>query len=48
MKKQSTFLSPSIRDLNAMISLCDLFAKNFVITFNCKKKCFYKIWSKTY
>ena len=34
-----TLLSPSIRGLlvNAMISLCEVFAKNFDITFNCKK-----------
>ena len=32
-----TLLSPSIRGLNAMISLCEVFAKNFDVTFNCKK-----------
>ena len=32
-----TLLSPSIRGLNAMISLCEVFAKNFDITFNCQK-----------
>ena len=32
-----TLLSPSIRGLNAMITLCEVFAKNFDITFNCKK-----------
>ena len=32
-----TLLSPSIRGLNAMICLCEVFAKNFDITFNCKK-----------
>ena len=30
-----TLLSPSIRGINAMISLCEVFAK-FDITFNCK------------
>ena len=42
-----TLLGPSIRGLNAMISLCEVFAKNVDITFNCKN-CLYKIWSKTY
>ena len=32
-----TLLRPSIRGLNAMISLCEVFAKYFDITFNCKK-----------
>ena len=32
-----TLLSPSIRGLNTMISICEVFAKNFDITFNCKK-----------
>ena len=32
-----TLLSPSISGLNAMISLCEVFAKNVDITFNCKK-----------
>ena len=32
-----TLISPSIRVLNAMISLCEEFAKNFDITFNYKK-----------
>ena len=32
-----TLLSPSIRGLNAMISLCEVFAKNFDVTFNCMK-----------
>ena len=32
-----TLLSPSIRGLNALITLCKVFAKNFDITFNCKK-----------
>ena len=31
-----TLLSPSIRGLNTMISLCEVIAKNFDITFNCK------------
>ena len=39
-----TLLSPSIRGLNAMISLCEVFAKNFDITINC----LHNIWSKTY
>ena len=44
-----TLLSHSIRGLNAMISLSEVLAKNFNITFNCKKKtCLYKIWLKTY
>ena len=30
-------LSPSIRGLNDMISLCEVFAKHLDITFNCKK-----------
>ena len=35
-----TLLSPSIRGLNcAMISLCEVFTKNFDIIFNCKKNC---------
>ena len=41
-----TLLSPSIRDLNAMISLCEAFAKNFDITFNCKKTVFIKFVQK--
>ena len=44
----ATLLSPTIRGLNAMISLCEVFAKNFYVTFNCKKNCLYKIWPKTY
>ena len=32
-----TLLSPLIRGLNAMISLCEVFVKNFDITFSCKK-----------
>ena len=32
-----TLLSPSSRGLSAMISLCEVFVKNFDITFNCKK-----------
>ena len=32
-----TLLSPSIRGLYAMISLCDVFAKTIDITFTCKK-----------
>ena len=32
-----TLLSPLIRCLNAMISLCEVFAKNFDVTFNCMK-----------
>ena len=32
-----TLLSPSIRGLNPMISLCEVFAKYFDITFNCKR-----------
>ena len=32
-----TLLSPLIRNLNAMISLCEIFVKNFDNTFNCKK-----------
>ena len=43
-----TLLSHWIRGLSAMISLCEVFAKNFHITFNCKKTCLYKIWPKTY
>ena len=31
-----TLLSPLIRGLNAMISLCEVFAKNFDIAFNYK------------
>ena len=34
-----TLLSPSIRGLNAMIRLGEVFAKNSDITFNCKKNC---------
>ena len=41
-----TLLSPSIRGLNAMISLCEVFAKNFDITFNCKKNVCIKFGQK--
>ena len=32
-----TLLNPSIRGLNAMISLCEVFAKNFYFTLTVKK-----------
>ena len=32
----------------AMIGLCEIFAQNFDITFNYKKKWLHQIWSKTY
>ena len=41
-----TLLSPSIRDLNAMISLCEVFGNNFDITFNCKKTVYIKFGQK--
>ena len=43
-----TLLSPSIRGLNAMISLCEVFAKNFYFTLTVKKNCLHTIWSKTH
>ena len=41
-----TLLSPSIRGLNAMITLREVFAKNFDITFNCKKSVCIKFGQK--
>ena len=41
-----TLLSPSIRGLNAMISLCEVFGNNFDITFNCKKTVYIKFGQK--
>ena len=31
-----TLLSPSIREIRAMISLYEIFTKNFDVAFNCK------------